>query len=146
MYFNLFEKDKYPLLIHGLFWLVALVNIWALSQENVLIDLITKPLLIPLLSLYYIAYKKKSSVYFLIQFISWMGSLCFIGEMPETTIVGIIFFLGSTSSLSPRHYTILRNTFLQSIVSTKKGHFIIDISHVFYHDNAPFRAKSKRVV
>jgi uncharacterized membrane protein YhhN len=81
-----------PFLCSGLFWFVALVNIWALYTQNTLIDLITKPLLIPLLILYYISHKKRDSTYFLIQFISWVGSLFFIGETPLTTITGIICF------------------------------------------------------
>ena len=71
---------------------MGLVNIWALYTQNTLIDLITKPLLIPLLILYYISHKKRDSTYFFIQFISWVGSLFFIGETPLTTITGIICF------------------------------------------------------
>lgn len=81
-----------PFLFSGLFWLVALINIWALYTQNTFIDLITKPLLIPLLILYYISHKKRDSAYFLIQFISWIGSLFFIRETPLTTIAGIICF------------------------------------------------------
>lgn len=92
MHINVFNTHKWSLFIHGLFCLVALLNIWAISTQNEIVDLITKPLLIPLLILYYISNKKNSSVYFLSQFISWIGSLFFIGEMAETTIAGIICF------------------------------------------------------
>ena len=86
------KRNALPFLCSGLFWLVALINIWALYKQNSLIDLITKPLLIPLLILYYISHKKRDSAYFLIQFISWVGSLFFIRETPLTTIAGIICF------------------------------------------------------
>ena len=86
MYINIHNTGIWPRFSHGLFWLVALLNIWAINAQNDIVDLITKPLLIPLLLLYYISNKKNASEYFLSQFISWMGSLFFIAEMPETTI------------------------------------------------------------
>ena len=95
MYFSALKKNTWILLCNGLFWLVALVNIWALNNHNTQVDLITKPLLLPLLFFYYLSYKRKDSAYILILFISWIGSLFFIGEIPETTIAGIICFWAS---------------------------------------------------
>ena len=92
MYINMRNTGIWPRFSHGLFWFVVLLNIWAINAQNDIVDLITKPLLIPLLLLYYISNKKNSSEYFLSQFISWMGSLFFIAEMPETTIAGMICF------------------------------------------------------
>ena len=92
MFFDANKRNALPFLCSGLFWIVSLMNNWALYTQNTLIDLITKPLLIPLLILYYIYHKKRDSAYFLIQFISWIGSLFFIRETPLTTIIGIICF------------------------------------------------------
>ena len=58
MYLNIFNTGKWPLYSHGLFYLVALSNLWAISIQNDIVNLITKPLLIPLLILYYISHKK----------------------------------------------------------------------------------------
>jgi len=54
MYINIRNTGIWPRFSHGLFWLVALLNIWAINAQNGIVDLITKPLLIPLLLLYYI--------------------------------------------------------------------------------------------
>ena len=65
MFLDANKRNALPFLCSGLFWIVALMNIWALNTQNTLIDLITKPLLIPLLILYYISHKKRDSAYFL---------------------------------------------------------------------------------
>lgn len=58
MYINMHNTDIWPRFSHGLFWFVVLLNIWAINAQNDIVDLITKPLLIPLLLLYYISNKK----------------------------------------------------------------------------------------
>ena len=92
MYFNLFKKNNWLQLIHVLFWLVAIINVWALSRQKAFIDLITIPLFIPLLLLYSLANNKRDSTYFFIQIVSWIGSVLFIGEAFETTMAGLICF------------------------------------------------------
>ena len=87
----MYIKGIWPRYSDGFFWLVALINIWAINTQNDIVDLITKPLLLSILLFYYISNKKNSSVYFLSQFICCIGSLLFIGEMPMTTIAGMIF-------------------------------------------------------
>ena len=92
MYTNVSNIDRWPLFSRKLFWLIALLNLWGISTQNYIVDLITKSLLIPLLLLYYIHYKTNTNVNFLSQFVFWIGSLFLIEDMPETTITDMICF------------------------------------------------------
>lgn len=92
MYTNVSNIDLWPLFSRKLFWLIALLNLWGISTQNYIVDLITKSLLIPLLLLYYIHYKTNTNVNFLSQFVFWIGSLFLIEDMPETTITDMICF------------------------------------------------------
>lgn len=92
MYTIVSNIDLWPLFSRKLFWLIALLNLWGISTQNYIVDLITKSLLIPLLLLYYIHYKTNTNVNFLSQFVFWIGSLFLIGDMPETTITDMICF------------------------------------------------------
>lgn len=92
MYTIVSNIDLWPLFSRKLFWLIALLNLWGISTQNYIVDLITKSLLIPLLLLYYIHYKTNTNVNFLSQFVFWIGSLFLIEDMPETTITDMICF------------------------------------------------------
>ena len=52
----------WPRYSDGFFWLVALINIWAINTQNDIVDLITKPLLLSILLFYFIS-NKKTQVY-----------------------------------------------------------------------------------
>mgnify|MGYP001284068673 FL=1 len=76
-----------------LFWIIALINLYGLILDSPL-EQITKPLIIPILSLYYFSGKNRNSAYMMALFFSWVGNILIMS--PEFTMIlgGVICFWG----------------------------------------------------
>ena len=76
-----------------LFWIIALINLYGLILDSTL-EQITKPLIVPILGLYYFSGKNRNSAYMLALFFSWVGNVLIM--IPEFTMIlaGVICFWG----------------------------------------------------
>ncbi len=79
----------------GFFCMNAGINLYALSFNLLLLEQLTKPLIVILLAGFYLHKKKKNSAYLFILFISWVGNLLFMLKSPSYTIAGLICFWGT---------------------------------------------------
>ncbi|MGC4039311.1 MAG: lysoplasmalogenase family protein [Flavobacterium sp.] len=76
------------------FFMVSFVEIVGEFYENKLIVWLTKPLILPLLILYYLGRSKKINNYFILAlFASWIANLLFIQNTFEFVFYGVLFFL-----------------------------------------------------
>lgn len=88
-----------------LFWVVALINLYGLMFYSPL-EQITKPFLIPILSLYYFSGNNRNSAYVMALFFSWFGNVLIMSTEFAMILAGIICFWGMLLLYS---YQILKN-------------------------------------
>lgn len=76
------------------FFVISLIEIIAEYAENKLLIWMTKPLILPLLMLYYFKRSKRISYHFIIALLfSWVANLLFIQGSFEFVFYGVFFFL-----------------------------------------------------
>ena len=89
------RKRSYSLIFLAAFCANSAINIFALYNDFLLLEQLTKPLIILFLMGFYLHKEEKSSAYLFILFISWIGNLLFMFKSPSYTIAGLICFWGT---------------------------------------------------
>ena len=121
-------KKNYSFFLLCFFAINAVINLIALYHDLLLLEWLTKPLIIIFLTGFYLQKKERNSAYLFILFISWIGNFLFMLKSPTYTIAGLICFWGTLLLFS--HLTITdlneslekklkkRNTFVPLIIFT----------------------------
>lgn len=93
-YLNRWRSNKIAGIILTTFFIVSFIEITAEFNEDKFLVWFTKPLILPLLTAYYIRRSKKINVYFLIAlFFCWIANLFFIENTWNYILFGVAFFL-----------------------------------------------------
>ena len=88
------KKNKMASMLLLAFFMVSFIEITAEFNEDRLLIWITKPLILPVLILYYLKRSKNTSPLFIIAlFSSWIANLLFIQNTFEFIMYGVCFFL-----------------------------------------------------
>ena len=76
-----------------LFWVVAFINLYGLMFYGTL-EQITKPFIVPILSLYYFSGNNRDLVYIMALFFSWIGNVLIMSPGFAMILAGVICFWG----------------------------------------------------
>ena len=94
IYFNKMIKHKLANALLTAFFIVAFIEIIAEINGDKSLIWFTKPLLMPLLILYYLKRSHSSNIYFIIALIfSWIANMFFIANTYQWILYGSVFFL-----------------------------------------------------
>lgn len=93
-YFENFKNNKIANLLLLAFFVVSLIEIIAEYCSDKLLIWMTKPLILPILILYYLKRSKKISLFFVTALLfSWVANLMFIQNTLDFVFLGVLFFL-----------------------------------------------------
>jgi uncharacterized membrane protein YhhN len=93
-YLENLKNNKVPSLLLLFFFTVSFIEILAEYFENKLLIWMTKPLILPILIIYYLKVSKKTSPFFIIALLfSWVANLLFIQDSFQYIFYGVFFFL-----------------------------------------------------
>ncbi len=93
-YFESFKNNVTANLLLLAFFAVSVVEILAEYFENRLIIWMSKPLILPILIIYYLKRSKRVSTFFVVALLaSWIANLFFIPNTIEYIFYGVFFFL-----------------------------------------------------
>ena len=94
VYFHKVIKHKLANALLTVFFIVAFIEIIAEINEDKALIWFTKPLLMPLLILYYIKRSHNSNIYFILALVfSWIANMFFIANTYQWIIYRSVFFL-----------------------------------------------------
>lgn len=93
-YLNDWRENKVANFLLLAFFVISFIEIIAEYNENKLLIWMSKPLILPLLMLYYLKLSKRISQYFIAALLfSWIANLMFIQGSFEFVFYGVFFFL-----------------------------------------------------
>lgn len=93
-YLESFKNNKVANVLLLAFFVVSFIEISAEYFEDKLIIWMTKPLILPILILYYLKRSKKISMFFVAALLfSWIANLMFIQDTFQFIFYGVLFFL-----------------------------------------------------
>lgn len=92
--FENFKNNKVANLILLAFFVVSLIEILAEYYEDKLLIWMSKPLILPILIIYYLKRSRKISLFFIVALLfSWIANMMFIQDSIDYIFYGVLFFL-----------------------------------------------------
>lgn len=93
-YLNTFKKSKATSMLLVAFFIVSFIEIVAEYAQNKFLIWLSKPLILPLLMLYYLKCSKRTNHFYLMALVSgWVANLLFIQSDFAYIFYGVLFFL-----------------------------------------------------
>ncbi len=94
MYLDIWKKDTLTILLLSTFFIISIIEIIAEYDANKVLIWLTKPLILPLLTLYYLKRSKRINIPFIVALLfNWIANIIFIQNTFQLIVLGVFFFL-----------------------------------------------------